>query len=192
MNNVNILLCGVGGQGTILASNLLAKCAMEAGFDVKKSEIHGMAQRGGSVVSHVRFGDKIYSPIIRKGECDILLSFEELEALRYAEYLKPNGMVITNSQHILPMSVTAGNATYPENIQEKLAKNGIQTITIDAIGKAKEIGNQKCLNVILLGLLAKQLKIIDKAMWEKVIEKNLPEKIRDINLKAFQKGWSSF
>src|SRR5574344_2973584 len=123
----NILLCGVGGQGTLLASNLLAECAMEAGFDVKKSEIHGMAQRGGSVVSHVRFGEKIDSPIIRKGECDILLSFEELESIRWAEYLKKDGLIITNSQHILPMSVSAGNAVYPKNIQEILSSKSIQT-----------------------------------------------------------------
>ena len=103
----NILLCGVGGQGTLLASNLLAECAMESGFDVKKSEIHGMAQRGGSVVSHVRFGERIDSPMIRKGECDILLAFEELEALRWSEYLKPGGLIISNAQKILPMSVSA-------------------------------------------------------------------------------------
>ncbi len=116
----NILLCGVGGQGTLLASNLIADCAMKAGFDVKKSEIHGMAQRGGSVVSHVRFGDKIASPIIRKGEADIVLSFEELEALRWAEYLKPDGIVITNSQKILPMYVSSGSEKYPENIPDIL------------------------------------------------------------------------
>ncbi|MEW6710017.1 MAG: indolepyruvate oxidoreductase subunit beta, partial [Candidatus Riflebacteria bacterium] len=135
----NILLCGVGGQGTLLASNLLAESAMEAGFDVKKSEIHGMAQRGGSVVSHVRFGDKIAAPVIRKGECDILLAFEELEALRWSEFLKPSGLVISNAQNILPMSVSAGKEKYPEKITEKLGALDIEVISVDAIGKAKEI-----------------------------------------------------
>jgi indolepyruvate ferredoxin oxidoreductase beta subunit len=184
----NILLCGVGGQGTLLASNLLAECAMEAGFDVKKSEIHGMAQRGGSVVSHVRFGEKIDSPIIRKGECDILLSFEELESIRWAEYLKKDGLIITNSQHILPMSVSAGNAFYPKNIQEILSSKSIQTIAVDAIGKAKELGNQKCLNVVLVGLLAKRLTMIDEKIWPEMIKKMLPEKLQKLNLEAFQAG----
>ncbi|MCK9457986.1 MAG: indolepyruvate oxidoreductase subunit beta [Candidatus Riflebacteria bacterium] len=184
----NILLCGVGGQGTLLASNLLAECAMEAGFDVKKSEIHGMAQRGGSVVSHVRFGEKIDSPIIRKGECDILLSFEELESIRWAEYLKKDGLIITNSQHILPMSVSAGNAVYPKNIQEILSSKSIQTIAVDAIGKAKELGNQKCLNVVLVGLLAKRLTMIDEKIWPEMIKKMLPEKLQKLNLEAFQAG----
>jgi len=184
----NILLCAVGGQGTLLASNLLAECAMEAGFDVKKSEIHGMAQRGGSVVSHVRFGEKIDSPIIRKGECDILLSFEELESIRWAEYLKKDGLIITNSQHILPMSVSAGNAVYPKNIQEILSSKSIQTIAVDAIGKAKELGNQKCLNVVLVGLLAKRLTMIDEKIWPEMIKKMLPEKLQKLNLEAFQAG----
>ena len=145
----NILLCGVGGQGTLLASNLIAECAMAAGFDVKKSEIHGMAQRGGSVVSHVRFGENIASPIIRKGEADIVLSFEQLEAIRWAEYLKPDGIIITNSQKILPMSVSAGNEKYPENIPDILSQSSIQTVCVDAIGTASKLGNQKCLNVVL-------------------------------------------
>lgn len=186
----NILLCGVGGQGTLLASNLLAECAMEAGFDVKKSEIHGMAQRGGSVVSHVRFGEKINSPIIRKGECDILLSFEELESIRWAEYLKQNGLIITNSQHILPMSVSAGNAVYPKNIQEILSSKSLQTIAVDAIGKAKELGNQKCLNVVLIGLLAKRLTMIDEKIWPEMIKRMLPEKLQKLNLEAFKAGWN--
>ncbi|MDD3001840.1 MAG: indolepyruvate oxidoreductase subunit beta [Candidatus Riflebacteria bacterium] len=186
----NILLCGVGGQGTLLASNLLAECAMEAGFDVKKSEIHGMAQRGGSVVSHVRFGEKINSPIIRKGECDILLSFEELESIRWAEYLKQNGLIITNSQHILPMSVSAGNAVYPKNIQEILSSKSLQTIAVDAIGKAKELGNQKCLNVVLIGLLAKKLTMIDEKIWPEMIKRMLPEKLQKLNLEAFKAGWN--
>lgn len=186
----NILLCGVGGQGILLASNLLAECAMEAGFDVKKSEIHGMAQRGGSVVSHVRFGEKILAPVIRKGECDILLAFEELEALRWSEYLRPSGIVISNAQTIIPMSVSAGNAVYPQNITEKLSKLSIEVFSVDGIGKAKELGNQKCLNVILLGILARKLGKINKEIWLDIIGKKFPAKLVELNRKAFNVGWN--
>lgn len=186
----NILLCGVGGQGTLLASNLLAECAMEAGYDVKKSEIHGMAQRGGSVVSHVRFGERICSPIIRKGECDILLAFEELEALRWTEFLKPKGLVISNAQNILPMSVSAGAAVYPKNITEKLASQSARVISVDAIGKARDLGNQKCLNVVLLGVLARQISDIKPEIWPEMIKKMVPAKLQELNLKAFQTGWN--
>ena len=186
----NILLCGVGGQGTLLASNLIAECAMAAGFDVKKSEIHGMAQRGGSVVSHVRFGNNIASPIIRKGEADIVLSFEELEALRWAEYLKKDGIIITNSQKILPMSVSAGSDVYPENIPQILSHSSIQNLCVNASGKAIELGNQKCLNIVLLGVLARKLTMLDKNLWEEAIRKRLPEKLHELNIKAFEAGWS--
>ncbi|HAE41073.1 MAG TPA: indolepyruvate oxidoreductase subunit beta [Candidatus Riflebacteria bacterium] len=186
----NILLCGVGGQGTLLASNLLAECAMEAGFDVKKSEIHGMAQRGGSVVSHVRFGERICSPIIRKGECDILLAFEELEALRWTEYLKPGGLVISNAQNILPMSVSAGNAKYPTGITEALAAISADVTSVDAIGKARELGNQKCLNVVLLGVLARRVTEIKPEIWPDMIRKMVPERLQELNLKAFKTGWN--
>jgi indolepyruvate ferredoxin oxidoreductase beta subunit len=185
----NILLCGVGGQGTLLASNLLAECAMEAGYDVKKSEIHGMAQRGGSVVSHVRFGERICSPIIRKGECDILLAFEELEALRWTEYLKPGGLVISNAQNILPMSVSAGKARYPQHITETLAKISADVISVDAIGKARELGNQKCLNVVLLGVLARRITEIKPEIWPEMIKKMVPQRLQELNLKAFKTGW---
>ncbi len=190
MTTTNILLCGVGGQGTLLASNLIADCAMKAGFDVKKSEIHGMAQRGGSVVSHVRFGESIASPIIRKGEADIVLSFEELEAIRWAEFLKPDGIVITNSQKILPMSVSAGSEKYPENIPEILSRSSIANICVDAIGKAIELGNQKCLNVVLLGVLAHKLPMIDSILWKESIKEKVPQKLLDLNLKAFDAGWA--
>lgn len=186
----NILLCGVGGQGTLLASNLIAECAMAAGFDVKKSEIHGMAQRGGSVVSHVRFGENIASPIIRKGEADIVLSFEELEAIRWAEYLKADGIVITNAQKILPMSVSAGTDIYPENIPEILSRSSIQNICVDAASKALELGNQKCLNVMLLGVLARKLTMIEPTLWTEAIRKKLPPKLQELNIKAFEAGWA--
>ena len=186
----NILLCGVGGQGTLLASNLLAECAAETGFDVKKSEIHGMAQRGGSVVSHVRFGDKINSPIIRKGECDILLSFEELEAIRWSEYLKPNGLILVNAQNILPMSVSAGNAVYPKSLVEKMKALSVEVISVNAIDKAKELGNQKCLNVVLLGILAKKLPAIKLETWKEMVKKMVPPKFLELNIKAFDAGWN--
>lgn len=187
---MNILLCGVGGQGTLLASNLLAECAMEAGYDVKKSEIHGMAQRGGSVVSHVRFGENIASPVIRKGECDIILSFEELEAMRWSEFLKPGGKIICNQQNILPMSVSAGDSVYPTQIADQLKKLDAEVMMVDAIGKAKELGNQKCVNVVLIGVLAKILANIKPEIWTKMMVKLIPPKHLELNKKAFETGWN--
>ena len=187
--NTNILLCGVGGQGTLLASNLLADAAMHAGMDVKKSEIHGMAQRGGSVVSHVRFGETINAPLIRKGQADILLSFEELEALRWAPFLKPGGLVLVNRQRIVPMSVSAGDAVYPDNVLPRLTESGFALLAVDAIGKAKEVGNPKCLNVVLLGVLARKLPQIARDIWKTCLQERLSPKLVDLNLKAFDAGW---
>lgn len=188
---INILLCGVGGQGTLLASNLIAESAMESGFDVKKSEIHGMAQRGGSVVSHVRFGEKVSSPVIRKGECDILVSFEELEAMRWSEYLKKGGLLLCNRQNILPMSVSAGNAVYPENCEESLHKLQAEVLLVDGIKHAKALGNKKCLNIIMLGVLAKKLDKISKETWIKMMKTRIPQKLLELNLKAFEVGYST-
>lgn len=187
----NILLCGVGGQGTLLASNLLAECAMRAGFDVKKSEVHGMAQRGGSVVSHVRFGPAIHAPLIRQGEADILLAFEELEALRWAEYLKPNGLVLVNRQRILPMSVSAGSSVYPADIISLLEKLPARVRAVPALDIAKELGNQKCVNVVLLGVLARQLPAIDRPTWDAALRERIPAKLLDLNVKAFERGWNA-
>ncbi|NLM18131.1 MAG: indolepyruvate oxidoreductase subunit beta [Candidatus Riflebacteria bacterium] len=184
----NILVCGVGGQGTLLASNIIADAAMDSGYDVKKSEIHGMAQRGGSVTSHVRFGEHIESPIMRKGECDILLSFELLESVRSIGFLKPGGTLITNTQKILPMSVSAGGQVYPDNILDVFAESSIKFTAIDAIGKALELGNQKVLNIILLGVLSKQLPEISVETWENSIKKLLKPKLHELNLKAFNLG----
>ncbi len=186
----NILLCGVGGQGTLLASNVLAEAAMESGFDVKKSEVHGMAQRGGSVVSHVRFGEKVNSPLIRMGECDLLLSFEFLEALRWASYMKATGKIIVNTQKILPMSVSAGNSKYPENIEETLRKNVSSVFAIDGTGNAEKLGNAKCLNVVLLGILSREVPVIKKEVWKEVLKRRIPQKLLDLNLKAFEVGWN--
>ncbi|RCK81318.1 MAG: Indolepyruvate oxidoreductase subunit IorB [Candidatus Ozemobacter sibiricus] len=187
----NILLCGVGGQGTLLASNLLAECTMRAGFDVKKSEVHGMAQRGGSVVSHVRFGPAIHAPLIRQGEADILLAFEELEALRWAEYLKPNGLVLVNRQRILPMSVSAGSSVYPTEIISLLEKLPARVRAVPALDIAKELGNQKCVNVVLLGVLARQLPAIDRPTWDAALRERIPAKLLDLNVKAFERGWNA-
>jgi len=186
----NILLSGVGGQGTLLAGNILAEAAMESGFEVKKSEVHGMAQRGGSVVSHVRFGHGVHSPLIRQGECDLLLSFELLEAVRWAEYLKPSGLVIVNTQKILPMTVSAGNAKYPEGIENILREGGAKVVPVDAIGKAKSLGNPKCLNVVLLGVLAKNLPIIKENVWKEILVRRVPKKFLELNQQAFEAGWS--
>ena len=190
METKSIMIVGVGGQGTLLTSRILGGITTHAGFDVKLSEEHGMAQRGGSVVSHVRFGESIASPIIRKGEADIVLSFEELEAIRWAEFLKPDGIVITNSQKILPMSVSAGSDKYPENIPDILSRSSIANICVDAIGKAIELGNQKCLNVVLLGVLAHKLPMIDSNLWKESIKEKVPQKLQELNLKAFDAGWS--
>ncbi len=187
----NILLCGVGGQGTLLASNLLAECAMRAGFDVKKSEVHGMAQRGGSVVSHVRFGPAIHAPLIRQGEADILLAFEELEALRWSEYLKPNGLVLVNRQRILPMSVSAGSSVYPSEILGLLEKLPAKVRSVPALDIARELGNQKCVNVVLLGVLARQLPAIDRPTWDAALKERIPAKLLELNVKAFNRGWNA-
>ncbi|MFZ2958341.1 MAG: indolepyruvate oxidoreductase subunit beta [Candidatus Ozemobacteraceae bacterium] len=190
MTMKNILLCGVGGQGTLLASNILAETAMRAGFDVKKSEVHGMAQRGGSVVSHVRFGPVVQSPLIRKGECDLLLSFEELEALRWSEFLRPNGMVLMNTQRILPMTVSSGDSAYPDAIADRLKKLPAEVYAVDALGKARDLGNAKCVNVVLLGLMAKKLPILPREKWEEVLEARIPAKLLELNRKAFEAGWN--
>jgi indolepyruvate ferredoxin oxidoreductase, beta subunit len=187
---LNILLCGVGGQGTLLASNLLAECGMNCGYDVKKSEVHGMAQRGGSVVSHVRLGEVIHSPLIRRGEADLLLAFEQLEALRWSMFLKPGGAVLMNTQKIIPQTVSTGGAVYPDQITERLKKTGFSVTSVDALGTAKDLGNQKCLNVVLLGLLARRLPDLDPETWQKTLVQRIPAKLLDLNKKAFEAGWN--
>ena len=194
-DKINVLICGVGGQGILLASEILSEVLIKAGYDVKKSEIHGMSQRGGSVESHVRAGKKVYSPLIKKGEADFILSFESIEGLRYLEYLSQKGKLIRNTQKIIPLTVTIGGAKYPEN-PEKIAKdNGIDTVSINAIKIAKDLGSNKVVNVLLLGVLAQYLGI-DKNIWTKVIEdwmkvKKLPPKIMEINKKAFERGFTT-
>ena len=155
METKNIMIVGVGGQGTLLASKLLGGLLLGKGFDVKVSEVHGMSQRGGSVVTYVRWGDAVYSPIIDKGQADVILSFELLEAARWTEYLKAGGRIITNTQQINPMPVITGAAAYPENLVEKMRAAGLEVDAIDALSLAEEAGSSKAVNIVLMGRLSK-------------------------------------
>ena len=185
---LDLLLVGVGGQGTILASKVLAQVGLEAGYDVKMSEIHGMAQRGGSVVTQVRMGEKVYSPMVDIGGADAILAFERLEGLRYLSYLKPGGTIIINDQAIAPMPVLIGVAEYPENILEYIGSLHENLVAVDALQKAVECGNAKAANVVLLGVLAKRLPL-EKEIWVKALKAKVPEKLLEINLAAFEAGY---
>lgn len=188
MSNIkNILLVGVGGQGTILASKILSQGLLENGFDVKMSEVHGMAQRGGSVSTQVRFGEKVYSPLIEKGKADVIVAFEKSEAARWLEYLKKDGHVIVNDYEIYPVPVSIGKEKYDETIKEKLT-NDVDNITfIDAADEAKELGNIKAQNVVLLGAVVEALGL-NEIEWNGVIEKLVPPKAIELNKAAFAKG----
>lgn len=183
----NILMVGVGGQGVILASEIVSEAMMRAGCDVKKSEVHGMAQRGGSVNSHVRFGEKVYSPIIKKGEVDILFSFEQLETMRYLDLLKEDPLILMNNQKILPPSVTIGNDDYPDNIPHLLQNHYSKFILVDALEAAEKAGNSKALNCAFIGALSRCFEL-DKKSWEDAISSMLPPKLVELNLKAFEIG----
>lgn len=188
MNSLNILLVGVGGQGTILASNMLAEVALKSGMDVKMSEIHGMAQRGGSVVTHVKMSEKVYSPLVEKTEADIILAFEQLEALRWLEYLKPEGEVIVNLQVIEPVPVILGKAVYPQGIVDLLRGKVEKVTAVDALAIATECGNPKVSNVVMMGVLAQKLGF-PKESWLTSLKDKVPEKFLSENLKAFEKGY---
>ena len=190
METKNILIVGVGGQGTLLASKLMGKYFTEEGYDVKVSEVHGMSQRGGSVVTYVRFGSKVFSSVIEKGEADIILSFEQLESARWLPYLKKGGVLITGTQRIDPMPVIMGKAEYPENIIEKLCKNDIKVIPVDALNLALKAGSAKCANVVLLGAAVRFLGI-DRESFSKIIETSVPPKTVEMNLRAFDYGYSA-
>ncbi len=185
----NVLIVGVGGQGIILASDVLGRVAARHGYDVKKNEIHGMAQRGGSVSSHVRFGKKVNSPIIKAGEADVLLSFEQMETLRYFPFLAKNGQVILNDQKILPPAVFTGQQEYPAGIIEKIKEKAPKSVVVNGSEVAREIGNPKVINVIFLGILSQYLDI-PANVYEDVLKESLKPKLVDINLKAFHKGRS--
>lgn len=191
MNDVkNILIVGVGGQGTLLASKLLGAAFVGQGYDVKVSEVHGMSQRGGSVVTYVRYGRKVYSSLIEKGEADLLLSFEQLETARWLSYLKPGGQVITNTQRIDPMPVIMGKAAYPEGILPSIAAAGVNVAAVDALALALEAGSVKTVNVVLLGLAARYLGL-DKAAWLEVLRATVPPKTAALNEKAFELGFTA-
>lgn len=189
MKTLNLLLVGVGGQGTILASKFISQVAINAGYDVKTSEIKGMSQRGGSVVTQVRIGTKIASPTIDKGEADYIVAFEELEAYRWADYLKPKGKVIINRQEIEPMPVIMGVADYPQGIEDKLKAVAIQVHSVDALTLAQGCGTSKAANIVLLGLLAQDLDI-DKKHWEDALVQIIPAKLLVINQKSFETGYN--
>lgn len=185
--NINILLVGVGGQGTILASKIMASLACTMGYDVKVSEIHGMAQRGGSVVTQVKMGEKIYSPLIEEGEADVIVAFEKLEALRWAHYLKPNGTIIVSTQVIEPVPVILGVQEYPKDIEGLISKNINNAIMVNALDLAKEAGNIKASNVVLMGVLSNHMDI-ESDVWEKALEEKIPAKLLEVNKKAFAAG----
>lgn len=188
LNSLNILLVGVGGQGTILASKVLTEVAMDSELEVKMSEIHGMAQRGGSVVTHIKIGKEIFSPLIEKGEADIILAFEQLEALRWLEYLKPQGSIAINMQIIEPVPVIMGKAQYPQEIIEKIKSKINKVIAIDALKCALECGNPKVSNVVMIGVLAKRMDF-PKDVWLKALEKKVPAPYLEANFQAFEKGY---
>ena len=185
----SVMIVGVGGQGTLLASRILGGVLIEKGYDVKVSEVHGMSQRGGSVVTYVRFGDKVFSPVIEKGEADLIISFERLESARWLPYLKKGGKMIVNDQRIDPMPVITGVAEYPQGIIEAITAAEVDITAIDALSLAEEAGNTKAVNVVLMGTLAKNMDI-ESAVWEKVIRENVPPKFTELNLKAFDLGYS--
>jgi indolepyruvate ferredoxin oxidoreductase, beta subunit len=187
MNTTNILICGVGGQGVLLAGEFLGDIALRAGYDVKKSEIHGMAQRGGSVVSHVRYGEKIYSPSINEGDADIILSFEKMETLRYLPYLKPGGIVVVNNQKISPTNTSIKSSSYPDNIESYFEGKCSIFKYVDAIGTAVKTGNTKTVNVVMIGALSKYLDF-KETDWNETFNNLVPKKHLEINLSAFKMG----
>jgi indolepyruvate ferredoxin oxidoreductase beta subunit len=184
----NILIAGVGGQGVILASEILAAAAMEAGHDVKQSEVHGMAQRGGSVVSHVRFGPRVFSPLVEPGTGHLLLSFEKSEALRWTGLLNPaGGVVILNTQEIIPVTVSQGLSEYPHDAVERLRASGFRTIALEALALAREAGTERAVNVVLIGAASPFLPL-DQELLRKVVGDRVPPKYRELNMKAFDMG----
>lgn len=183
----SIMIVGVGGQGTLLASRILGNLALAQGYDVKVSEVHGMSQRGGSVVTYVKYGEKVNSPIIDEGGADLILAFEELEAYRYLPYLKKGGKIICNTQNIDPMPVIVGAQVYPQEIPEKIKDLGAEIISVDASALAYEAGNIKTVNVALIGLLSQSMELPEEA-WIDTLKQTVPAKVLDVNLKAFALG----
>lgn len=183
----NILFSGVGGQGILLASEIMAYALLVAGYDVKKSEVHGMAQRGGSVTAQLRYGDKVYSPLIEPGRADIQMAFEMMEAVRYLPYLHKDSTVIVNTQKILPPSVATGKATYPEAVLDHITALGIKVVMVDAFDLAREVGEVRTANVVMVGAISAFLPMAS-SVYEEIIAARVPKKFKDVNLKAFAAG----
>ena len=188
MDTKNIMIVGVGGQGTLLASKMLGYVLLQQGYDVKVSEVPGLRQRGGSVVTYVRYGKKVYSPVIDKGEADVIISFEKLEAARWLEFLKKDGTIITNTQEVEPMPVITGAAAYPENLIEKMQAAGAKVDAKDFLSIAQEAGSAKAVNIALMGRLSTYFPEISDEQWQDAIEKIVPPKFLDLNRKAFEAG----
>ena len=187
METKSIMIVGVGGQGTLLASRILGSVLGTAGYEVKVSEVHGMSQRGGSVVAYIRYGEKVYSPVIEKGQADMIVSFEQLEAARYVSYLKKGGHIITSTQQIDPMPVITGAAVYPEDIIGKLKAEGVDVIAVDALALAEQAGTAKASNVVLMGVVSTKMAF-DEDVWQKALENCVPAKFLELNKKAFALG----
>lgn len=187
MKTKSVMIVGVGGQGSLLASRILGHVFMAQGFEVKVSEVHGMSQRGGSVVTYIKYGDQVFSPIVEKGEADYLLSFEQLEAARWLSYLKKDGTMILSTQKIDPMPVIIGAAQYPQDIVPKLQQAGVDLIAVDALDLAQQAGSSKATNTVLIGILS-TLMPFEKETWENAIRELVPSKFLDLNLKAFELG----
>ena len=183
----NILFCGVGGQGILLASEVTAYSLLAAGMDVRKSEVHGMAQRGGSVTAHLRYGDTVYSPLISPGEADIVVAFETLEAVRYLPYMHEGSKVIVNTHRIYPPAVATGRMSYPENILDELVQRDIDVRELDAFDIASNVGEVRAVNIVLVGMLSTYLPI-DEEVYVNVMNERIPERFRDVNIRAFREG----
>lgn len=190
IKDLNIVICGVGGQGTLLASRILGHMALSLGHDVKVSEVHGMSQRGGSVVTYVRYGDKVYSPVIDKGEADFIVSFELLEAARWMEFLRPEGRIITNTQQVNPMPVITGAAEYPQDLAAKMTAAGAKVDAMDALALAEQAGSSKAVNLVLMGRLSQYFDLPEEA-WQQAITRSVPEKFLEMNRMAFHLGRNS-
>ena len=190
MKTTSVMIVGVGGQGSLLASKLLGRLLVDEGYDVKVSEVHGMSQRGGSVVTYVRFGEKVYSPIVTDGEADIIISFEKLEAARYARYLKKDGRIVVNTQQIDPMPVIIGAAQYPDTVLDELSGKGVNIDALDALSLAETAGSSKAVNIVLMGKAARYFDIPYNS-WITAIENTVAPKFVEMNKKAFDLGYNS-
>jgi indolepyruvate ferredoxin oxidoreductase beta subunit len=189
-NTTSIVLAGVGGQGILLASSIIAKAAMIAGFEVKMNEVHGMAQRGGSVIAQIRYGKNVHSPLVEEGTAKVFASLEQIEAIRFAHYLSPDGLAVVSTQTIVPVTVSMGSGKYPQDVKQRLEKIFKNLIIVDALGKANELGNIKVANVIVLGAISRGLDL-PLETWHEAIKSEVKEKFADLNIRAFEAGRNS-